>query len=82
MNIVNLMGLIWMMLTWSLLKLVRLPEDKLLAIRSQKKKKKESDTLSNSALKSTDRFNDNSVANLKMDLIKDSRSVLKPEKVD
>ena len=74
MNIVNLLGFIWMMLTWSILKMVTLPEDKLMSLRTKKTKK----DLSNHMLKSVDSFNDNSVMNVKLNTMSD----FNPEKVD
>lgn len=79
MNIVNLLGLVWMMFTWSILKLVTLPEDKLLALQNDKTKKK--DSISNFMLKSSDSFDDNSLINLKLKSLEKSDE-LKPEKID
>lgn len=81
MNIVNLLGLIWMALTWSLLKLVRLPEDHLQALRSKKKPGSGLD-LSDHALKSTDSFNEQSVSKLKIDLMNKQQESVRAERVD
>ena len=63
MNIINFLSFIWMMFTWSLLKMVTLPEDKLISLRTKKKNNDQSYYL----LKSIDSFDDNS----SMDLILD-----------
>lgn len=81
MNIVNVLSLIWTLLTWSLLKLVHLPEERLVVFRATKKKNK-SEKLSDKLLKSVHQFNQDSVLNAK---IKDSnslKSLSNPEKIN
>lgn len=70
-----------MALTWNLLKLVRLPEESLQALRSKKKDESQVD-LSDHALKSTDHFNENSVAKLKINLMNKSKNCSNNSEVD